>query len=366
MSETSSMIEESIQRILADQVDRKVLDAVEAGDWPHALWNALEQAGFTDILVATDDESATQWADAYPMFHAIGRYAAPVPLAETAVANHLIAKHGLPRRAGALTFVDAGTGATFSDGLLTLHATVAAVPWASRAGALVVTARVDGAQIIALVDANAAGLQIKPGANLAGEPLDMVTFDACRTRTFQQVDRDIDLTVYGALIRAAMMAGAVEAVLVSAVEYANERVQFGRPIGKFQAIQQSLAQLAGEATSSQCAALAAFSCVDEAPGRFETAVAKIRAGKAAGLAAGIAHQVHGAIGFTWEHTLHYATQRLWSWRAEYGTEAGWAGELGRAAIARRGAGFWSELTSHYRAGVSEAAAAAASQAGAQR
>jgi acyl-CoA dehydrogenase len=348
MSETSSMIEESIQRILAGQVNRKVLDAAESGEWPHALWEALEQSGFTAILGAGEDESGAQWADAYPMFHAIGRYSAPVPLAETAIANYLIATHGLPRREGALTFLDVKEHATLADGALTLNATVHAVPWARRAQAYVVTARVDGRQALALVDAGAAGLRVDAGTNLAGESIDSVVFERCRAEAFTLPDREVDLQVYGALIRAAMMAGAIEAVLVSSVEYANERVQFGRPIGKFQAIQQSLAQLAGEATSSQSAALAAFSSVAEEPGRFETAVAKIRAGRAAGLASSIAHQVHGAIGFTWEHTLHYATQRLWSWRAEYGTEAWWSAELGRAAIARRSGNFWIDLTSHYR------------------
>ena len=63
--------------------------------------------------------------------------------------------------------------------------------------------------------------------------------------------------------------------------------------------------------------------------RFEIAAAKVRAGEAAGVGAGIAHQVHGAIGFTYEHSLHFATRRLWSWRAEFGTESGGRSELGR-------------------------------------
>jgi alkylation response protein AidB-like acyl-CoA dehydrogenase len=59
------------------------------------------------------------------------------------------------------------------------------------------------------------------------------------------------------------------------------------------------------------------------------AAAKIRAGEAAGAVAEIAHQVHGAIGFTEEHSLHYLTRRLWSWRDEFGHEGFWAAELGR-------------------------------------
>jgi acyl-CoA dehydrogenase len=149
------------------------------------------------------------------------------------------------------------------------------------------------------------------------------------------------------LIRSASMAGAIETLLESSVRYAGERVQFGKPIAKFQAIQQSLASLAGEATSAQSAALAAFGSSVRMPGRFETAVAKIRTGKAAGVAAGIAHQVHGAIGFTWEHPLHYFTQRLWAWRAEYGTEAQWAIRLGREAIERRGLNLWADITARH-------------------
>lgn len=347
MSETADMIADSIGRIFADHVDRQVLDGIEAGTWPDALWNTLEAAGFTQILGDPGDDAMAQWADAYGVFHAIGRHTVPVPLAETAIANWLCAAHGLASVSGPLSFFDAGDAATLDNGALSFDAEIRAVPWARYATAFVVEVRVDGHSALALIPANAAGLSIEAGVNLAGEPLDTVRLARCRSAVYIPTETPVGVRTYGALARSAMMAGAVEAVLASAVDYANERVQFGRPIGKFQAIQQALAQLAGEATSAQSAALAAFSSVDGAPGRFETAVAKIRTGKAAGLASSIAHQVHGAIGFTWEHTLHYATQRLWSWRAEYGTEASWAAELGRDAIARRSARMWPDLTAHY-------------------
>ena len=60
--------------------------------------------------------------------------------------------------------------------------------------------------------------------------------------------------------------------------------------------------------------------------------------------AAIAHQVHGAIGFTHEHSLHFATRRLWAWREEFGADAWWAERLGQAAIAAGAAGFWPALT----------------------
>ena len=150
--------------------------------------------------------------------------------------------------------------------------------------------------------------------------------------------------LYGALVRSAQMAGALESILRQAVQYATERKQFGRPIGAFQAIQQQLAVLAGHVAAAGLAAESAFRAAEGADARFEIAVAKVRTGEAAGVGAGIAHQVHGAIGFTYEHTLHFATRRLWSWRAECGGEAQWSAELARTVAAGGGEGLWPFLT----------------------
>jgi len=77
---------------------------------------------------------------------------------------------------------------------------------------------------------------------------------------------------------------------------------------------------------------------------FAIAVAKSRCGEAAGKVAEIAHQVHGAIGFTHEHRLHHLTRRLWSWRDEFGVESDWSIELGRLAAAKGADGLWPLLT----------------------
>jgi len=70
----------------------------------------------------------------------------------------------------------------------------------------------------------------------------------------------------------------------------------------------------------------------------------VRVGEAAGIGASIAHQVHGAIGFTYEHALQFATRRLWSWRAEFGGESEWAAELGRSVAERGADALWPHLT----------------------
>ena len=76
----------------------------------------------------------------------------------------------------------------------------------------------------------------------------------------------------------------------------------------------------------------------------EVAIAKIRVGEAAGNGAAIAHQVHGAMGFTYEHSLHQATRRLWSWREEFGNEAHWADRLGHMVAARGADALWPFVT----------------------
>jgi alkylation response protein AidB-like acyl-CoA dehydrogenase len=90
--------------------------------------------------------------------------------------------------------------------------------------------------------------------------------------------------------------------------------------------------LAGEVAAALRATDAAVSALGSA--RFDVAVAaaKARVGEAAGIGAEIAHQAHGAMGYTHEHTLHHFTRRLLAWRDEYGREAHWQARLGRRAV----------------------------------
>ena len=139
--------------------------------------------------------------------------------------------------------------------------------------------------------------------------------------------------------------GALETILDQSVQWALDRSQFGRPIAKFQAVQHNLATLAGEVAAAGAAAdLAAEACAGADLGEAEVAIAKVRAGEAAGAGAAIAHQVHGAMGFTYEHTLHHATRRLWSWREEFGNETVWATRLGRMVAARGADRLWPFIT----------------------
>ena len=151
---------------------------------------------------------------------------------------------------------------------------------------------------------------------------------------------------FGALFRAAQMAGAMEAALELSTRYANDRIQFGRPIARFQVIQQQLALLAEQTAAASVAVESAAIAVaaDRPLSALAVAAAKIRAGEAAGKVAEIAHQVHGAIGFTHEHSLHRLTRRLWTWRDEFGTESYWSRELGKTVMTAGAEALWPAIT----------------------
>lgn len=137
-----------------------------------------------------------------------------------------------------------------------------------------------------------------------------------------------------AVVTAAQIAGALERVLELSIAFANQRVQFGRPIGKFQAIQHQLAVMAEQVSAARLAAQIGCRGSDAGlvPDRLRAAVAKSRASEAAGIVAPMAHAIHGAIGITAELDLQLCTRRLHAWRLEHGSELAWNRVLGQAVL----------------------------------
>lgn len=148
----------------------------------------------------------------------------------------------------------------------------------------------------------------------------------------------------GALATVALISGALEMAMELSIEHANVRVQFGKPLSKQQAVQQSLAALAEETAAVAVAVGAAALARDQGDADLEIAAAKLRANRAAGIGAAIAHQVHGAIGFTQDHLLHHTTAALAQWRSAFGNDAYWSARLGETVLSRGGRGLWEELT----------------------
>lgn len=349
-----TLIEDSAAKLFSTQVDKDRRLRAETGTWDAALWQQVADSGF-HLLLATESAGGYGecWTAAYPLLRGLGYWQVPLPLAETMVAAQLASLAGFDIPAGPLTLVEQGCGSQLqlqgSGADATLSGTAHQVPWARHASAALVSLA-DGR--LALLDLKGAGVTVQPHANHAGLPSDTLVLQQARLAGLAANPLPLARPAWtlGAAARSAMLVGALESALEQSVRYAGERVQFGKALGKYQAIQQQLALMAGDVSAARVAAMVAMA---DAPGgaqgscaatHFSTAVAKVRAGEAATRGTSIAHQVHGAIGFTHEHALHFATRRLWAWRAEFGSDADWAGELGRAAIAARSAGFWAGVT----------------------
>jgi alkylation response protein AidB-like acyl-CoA dehydrogenase len=338
----SSIVAETAARIFADLADPQEVNRAKDGAWKEPLWKALAEAGLALAWVPEAQGGAgAELADGFAVLGVAGRYAAAVPLAETLLAGWLLFRAGLKAPEGAMSVAPARPSDKVtlnSDGRLSGQAR--GVPFAKEAKHLAVLA----GSSVALVETKAC--RIGDGVNLASEPHNTVTFDKVKPLAVAKADIDqTALMLMGCVVRSVQTAGALQAVLDFTVRYSNERVAFERPIAKFQAVQHNLARLAGEVSAAMTAAHSAADAISGG-GAFDNAIfleataAKIRSAEAAQEGAAIAHQVHGAIGFTNEHILHRYTLRMLAWRDDFGNESYWAVELGNR-IAKGGADeFW--------------------------
>lgn len=352
MSELTNILKQTAERLLADHVDKATLQAAEAGEWPQRLWDALEENGLTQPLVPESQGGfGATWADAFVIALGAGRHRAPVPLAETMAAGWLLGHAGIAAPAGPIALIDDGHDLARKAGGVTGSAT--AVPWGGIAPHALAVVR-DGAEWRVLLLARD-GATAAADKSLAGEPRDRLAYagaDAIAEGVLAPAEEDdvSPLRLVGALMRAAQIAGALGRAIELGVEHATTRQQFGRPIAKFQAIQQMLAQAAARTAEARMAAEAGFRAMDTlgggVPATAEPAIAaaKVVCSEAVGVVTDCVHEIHGAIGFTEEHELHFTTRRLWAWRAEFGSDGAWAERLGRAVLKRGAKNLWPDLT----------------------
>jgi acyl-CoA dehydrogenase len=325
--------------------------------WDAGLWGALAEAGLTGVGLPEEvGGSGGELADAVAIVRTLASGAGAVPVAEQLLVAGpalVAADLDLPSPEQPLTFaiadavtvhpVDNGDG----PGRFTLTGTITDVAWAGVASHVVVLAPppagMEGA-VLALVDASR--LPATDASNLAGEPRGSLVLDQTGTSGALLTEAQAsELRARYALARAVQLGAALEQVLAWTVQYAGERHQFGRPLGKFQAIQMELAEMAGEVTAVTALTDAAVQALDRGENVvLAAAAAKVRAGAAVEVVARLAHQVHGAIGFTQEHKLHHLTRRLWSWRDEAGSELAWSRVLGAGLLAGGGDGLLPALT----------------------
>jgi acyl-CoA dehydrogenase len=346
MNDNAHMIADTTRRIFRELGDPQ---SMQTDDDHHRLWSALETAGLTRTWIPEElNGSGASQADGFEVVRIAGEFAISVPLAETLLGGWLLQQAGIPMPEGASTVapvdvrdrITAGAGGALSG-------TARAVPFARDAARIVFLSTRDNHALVGLVDRELC--RIQEHTNLAGDARDMVALHDAVPSAMAQAAIDFDtVMLIGAAVRSMQMAGALQAILDLSVAYANQRVAFEKPIGKFQAVQHSLAKLAGEAAAALAAAGSAADAIASAAqfgGEIflEVASAKIRVGEAATAAAAIAHQVHGAIGFSREHVLHRYTHRLWAWRDDFGSESYWAVRLGQMAASNGADALWPML-----------------------
>lgn len=346
--DSASIITETAERIFADLADSQTIINARSDGWKAPLWQALEDSGLTLTWVPEAQGGAgAELDEGFGVLRAAGRAALSAPLAETLLAGWLLAQGGISSPAGAMSVAPAQPHDRISlDAGGLLDGAARKVPFASEAHHLAVIAEAAAGPMIALVEAKSC--RITSGENLADEPSDTVTLAKVKPLAVAPAPAGFSadsLLLMGAAARAQQMAGALETMLAISVRYSTERIAFEKQISKFQAVQHNLARLGGETAAAVAAACSAAEAVtagslEDDAGILEIAAAKIRCSEAAECGAGIAHQVHGAIGFTDEHVLHRLTLRALGWRDDFGHESYWSVRLGEFIAARGADELW--------------------------
>lgn len=294
---------EPFERMLEDVATPAAVRVIEWGGSPDAMWGAFAESGFLDALVAEDRGGADlSLAEVHPLWMALGRHAVPLPVGETMIARALISD--APGGSIALAVATPGQAVVVPCGLVAQH----------------VLLETDGALHLADTASGTPEQTGVPASLSARMRWDRLPASAASAPNG-------GLRSLAAILRAALIAGAAERVTQMTAAYANERVQFGKPIGRQQALQQQMAVMAEEMVAARIASQ--LGCAGVFPPRpVAAATAKSVASKAAARVAATAHAVHGAIGISEEHDLQLFTRRLHEWRLADGSETYWNRLLG--------------------------------------
>ena len=302
---------DALETVLRDHCTPAVVRAIEAGDAAaaSALWAQLDASGFTGSLLP---DAGLGLRDVLPLLLVTGQYATPLPLGQTMFARAVLHAAGVAIPDGPIALASFGRQARtrVADGATArwFLAQRADLAWLMQRDAADVTStgvHGDLTASIACTDAPPSAFALPPGT----------------------------LQTMGAALHAAQMAGAIARVFDLTLQYANDRVQFGRPVGKFQAIQHQISVMAEQVAATRMAAQIAFPGDGWTPHRMHAAIAKFNASDAVAPVTSMAHAVHGAIGITAEYDLQLYTRRLHAWRLADGSEQYWAREIGQAAVA---------------------------------
>jgi acyl-CoA dehydrogenase len=337
----------SEQRLLAEAVNRLLSSACSPPPTAQVdaftrtrLWEQLSEMGLPWLGIPEElGGSGGSIRDAALAVRLAGAHSLPLPVAETSLLGGWATRDwGLRLDGAAVTVAVTPHGppltADRADSELAVSGVMLDVPFAADADLILVACLVDGGECLAALSVT--DLDVTPGTNLAGEDRSLLIARGAHVaadRWRPCPDAHAQLLARAAAVRVLAMAAAAERILSMTITHTAQREQFDRPLSSFQAVQHHLAALAGATTALQSAAHLAERSLDTGEVHL-AAAAKVVASEAAGTACAVAHQLHGAIGLTKEHSLHWSTHRLLSWRDEFGSELYWSRVVGRRLTER--------------------------------
>lgn len=305
------------------------------------LWKDIEEIGLTQIAVKERFEGSNlSFNSILPVIQLSTKMGIPLPLTETIISNYLFSELDIKPPNGMVTFAIESKNVKILNGKISGN--LFSVPYLNLTDQIIIIQEIDGIKKFIFIK-NIDG-EKEAKKNFLSEPRYNLNIENCKIIEIKELNENIDFNQIGSIIRSAQMVGAMEKVIDLSIEYCSQRVQFGRSLSKFQAIQHQISEMAVELSAST-AALSTLTNTDELDFKIQdVAVLKIRAGIAAGKLIAMSHQVHGAMGFTKEYELAYFTRNLNSWRNDFGNETYWQDILGKHFLEKNNLNLWEYLT----------------------
>jgi alkylation response protein AidB-like acyl-CoA dehydrogenase len=325
LSDDQLALRDAARDLLDGMASPEQVRAHSAGSEPldRSLWSAMVEQGWLGVELAEAHGGLGLGAvELAVLLEEIGRHVAPVPFRSTALAIGACARAGRDGAVAALLSGELTACIAWSRASDSVRAEKNGDDWT-------LTGRADP-----VVDGPPADLAIVPALTSDGPKLFAVSLsehgrppresamDLTRTVGWLHLDRtpaehlgDEDavdaLLDRGATFTAAEMLGSAARVLELATDYAKERVQFGRPIGSFQAVKHRCADMLVDVEGMRSTVYWAAWCIGAADGDASIAAstAKTWCSDASKRVMASGLQVHGGIGFTWEHDLHFFLKR---------------------------------------------------------
>jgi 3-oxocholest-4-en-26-oyl-CoA dehydrogenase beta subunit len=337
---TQTELQRAARRLFADRSPITVVRQVEETEdgYQRDLWSEMALLGWIGMALPLEHGGGGEFLDLYALTEEMGRFLVPSPLLDVLVGAEILSLCGdttqrsaiLERIADGTCIIsvmiadaagqvgESGVGARETSAGWHLSGTCPLVAYASSADYLLCAARTPrGDARIFLVDRHSPGVAIRRLANIAGLPLFEVTLSDVVVGSEWVIGDPGDgpaallvATTKAAVLQTAYIVGAAHTVLEMTNQYAKDRLQFGAPIGKNQAVQYMVSDVLIDLhTVDLLGRQAAYRITAGLPYEREAEIAIIHGKVAAAHLHRQAHEVHAGVGFMLEHSLNVFSRR---------------------------------------------------------